>query len=248
MVLREQIAPADLVPRRQSNMDMSIQDIKAEIHRLRFEEGMTLQAIANKFGKSIYWVNARLNKNYEPKRIRQTIDDIGTFKDEDIEDKALSGEVAQVKKFRKQGLSYEEIASRLNRSVYWVHTRLQGKYRPKGHRAEKQFQEERVVPYMIRIGYTGILQYVRTSKAGVTQEADIIATLNDKQYITEVKVHITHHQLQTAIGQLIVHRFTYNENAELQIALPKETDMKKLPVDLVKHLKAKENLHFLFVP
>jgi len=229
-------------------MDMSIKDIKAEIHRLRFEEGMTLQAIANKLGKSIYWVNARLNKNYEPKRTRQTIDDIGTFLDENIDDEALSSEVFQIKSLREKGLSYEEIASRLNRSVYWVHTRLQGKYRPKGHRAEKLFQEERVVPYMIKLGYTGILQYVRTSRAEVTQEADIIATLNDKQCITEVKVHITHHQLQTAIGQLIVHRFTYNEDAKLQIALPKETDMKKLPIDLIEHLMAKENLHFLFVP
>jgi len=54
--------------------------------------------------------------------------------------------------------------------------------------------------------------------------------------------------LQTAIGQLILHRYTYNEKAELQIALPKETDMRKLPIDLVEHLKVKENFHFLFVP
>ena len=227
---------------------MNIQDIKEEIHRLRFEERMTLQAIANKFEKSIYWVNARLNKNYEPKKIRQTIDDIGTFKDVDIEDEALSGEVAQITKLRKQGLSYEEIASRLNRSIYWVHTRLQGKYRPKGHRAEKQFQEERVVPYMSKLGFEGILQHVRTSNGGITQEADVIATLNGKQYITEVKVQITHHQLQTAIGQLILFRYTYNENAEFQIALPKEANMSKLSNDLVLHLENKENFHFLFVP
>ena len=227
---------------------MNIQDIKEEIHRLRFEERMTLQAIANKFEKSIYWVNARLNKNYEPKKIRQTIDDIGTFKDVDIEDEALSGEVAQITKLRKQGLSYEEIASHMNRSIYWVHTRLQGKYRPKGHRAEKQFQEKRVVPYMSKFGFEGILQYVRTSNGGITQEADVIATLNGKQYITEVKVQITHHQLQTAIGQLILFRYTYNENTELQIALPKEANMSKLSNDLVLHLENKENFHFLFVP
>jgi hypothetical protein len=41
-------------------MDMNIIDVKAEIHRLRFEEGMTLQEIANKFAKSVYWVNARM--------------------------------------------------------------------------------------------------------------------------------------------------------------------------------------------
>jgi len=173
-------------------MDMSIIDVKAEIHRLRFEEGMTLQEIANKFGKSIYWVNTRLNKNYEPKRIRQTSDDIGLIEGVNIANanEVLSDEVSQVKKLRKQGLTYEEIASNLNRSVYWVHTRLQGKYTPKGPRAENQFQEERVVPYMSKLGFEGILQYVRTSNGGITQEADVIATLNGKQYITEVKVQI----------------------------------------------------------
>jgi transcriptional regulator with XRE-family HTH domain len=57
-------------------MEMSIPDIISEIHRLRFEEGKTLQEIAKVFGKSIYWVNARLNKDYEPKRIRRTADDV----------------------------------------------------------------------------------------------------------------------------------------------------------------------------
>jgi len=229
-------------------MDMNIIDQKAEIHRLRFEEGMTLQEIANKFGKSIYWVNSRLNKDYEPKRIRQTSDDIGSFGDVKIGNDVLSDEVSQVIKLRKQGLTYEQIASKLNRSVYWVHTRLQGKYAPKGPRAENQFQEERVVPYMSKLGFEGILQYVRTSNGGITQEADVIATLNGKQYITEVKIQITHHQLQTAIGQLILYRYTYNENAELQIALPKEANMSKLSNDLVLHLETKENFHFLFVP
>jgi len=92
---------------------------------------------------------------------------------------------------------------------------------------------------MTQLGFTGILQYVRTSKKGITQETDIIATLNDKQYITEVKVHITHHQLQTAIGQLILHHYTYNEEIELQIALPKEADKSKLPKELIEHLKNK---------
>ena len=154
-------------------MDMNIINIKAEIHRLRFEEGKTLQEIAKIFGKSIYWVNARLNKNYEPKRLRQTADDIGSLKDVNIGDEVLSNEVSQIKNLREQGLTYEQIASNMNRSIYWVHTRLQGKYMPKGARAEKQFQEERVIPYMTKIGFTGILQYVRTSK-GVSHRKRIL--------------------------------------------------------------------------
>ena len=227
---------------------MTLEDIKKEIHRLRYEEGMTLQKIANKYGKSIYWVNARLNKNYEPKRLRHTADDIGKLNELDVVDKSLSEEITQIQNLRAEGLTYEQIASKLNRSVYWVHSRLQGKYTPRGARSEKQFQEERVIPYMIKLGFSGILQYVRTTKEGIVQEADIVATLSGRQYITEVKVHITHHQLQTAIGQLLIHRFTYNKEAELQIALPKESDLSKLPGALIRHLESSERIHFLFVP
>lgn len=227
---------------------MNLEEIKKEIHKLRREQGMTLQEIANIYGKSIYWVNARLNKNYEPKRLRHTADDIGKLNELDVNDEYLSKEISQIKSLRTEGLTYEQIASKLNRSIYWVHTRLQGKYTPRGARSEKHFQEERVVPYMTELGFSGILQYVRTSKDGVSQEADIISTLDGKQYITEVKVHITHHQLQTAIGQLLIHRFTYNREAELQIALPKEANLSKLPDRLIKHLEEAEGIHHLFVP
>jgi hypothetical protein len=45
-------------------------DEQVEIARLR-EEGQTLQQIAHRFGKSIYWVNSRLNPSYQPKRLRR---------------------------------------------------------------------------------------------------------------------------------------------------------------------------------
>lgn len=228
---------------------MELHDIKAEIQKLRYEQGLTLQEIAQKYGKSIYWVNSRLNKNYEPKRIRLTADDkVDVVPLDNTNDEILNKEITYIKSLRNEGLTYEEIASRINRSIYWVHSRLQGKYLPKGARSEKHFQEERVVPYMEKIGFTGILQYVRIVKKGLSQEADIIANFEGKTYITEVKVHITHHQLQTAIGQLIIQRYAYDAYSELQIALPKETDMAKLPNGLIEYLKNKNNIHFLFVP
>jgi len=99
---------------------MNIQNIKAEIHRLPFEEGMTLQEIAKKYGKIIYWVNARLNKNYEPRRLRHTSDDIGVLEDLNVSDEVLADEIFHIRELREQGLTYEEIASNLNRSVYWA--------------------------------------------------------------------------------------------------------------------------------
>ncbi len=43
---------------------------QVEIARLR-DEGKTLQEIAHHFGKSIYWVNSRLNPSYHPKHLRR---------------------------------------------------------------------------------------------------------------------------------------------------------------------------------
>lgn len=227
---------------------MNIQDTIKDIHRLRFKEGMKLEDIARIYDKSIYWVNSRLNKKYEPKKVRNTAKDVSSFVDEDIDDKNLSEEVSKIKSLRREGLSYEEIASQLNRSIYWVHSRLQQKYLPKGSRSEKIFQEERVVPHLFELGYTGILQYVRSSKSGINQEADIVATYQNNQHIIEVKVQLSHHQLQTAIGQLIIHKFTYGNHAKLQIALPEEVATDKLTNDLKEHLEKSVGINFLIIP
>lgn len=51
-------------------MSQALIEQKSEIIRLR-NAGHTLQEIARHFGKSIYWVNSRLNPSYEPKRLRR---------------------------------------------------------------------------------------------------------------------------------------------------------------------------------
>jgi transcriptional regulator len=227
---------------------MDESELRSEIYRQRHDEKKTLREIASFFGKSIYWVNSRLNKKYEPTKTRQTISDIENLSKIDLDDICLSEEVKEVYKLRKEGLKYEEIASKLNRSIYWVHSRLEGKYAPKGRRAEKNFQEERVVPFLINAGHTGIMQYVRTSKFGITQEADIISSYNNIQVITEVKISIDHHQIQTAVGQLTIHRFTYDENALLQLAIPNETDAAKLPVELIHFFEKNGYCKVLRIP
>lgn len=227
---------------------MDESQLRSEIYRQRHVEKKTLQEIANFYGKSIYWVNSRLNKEYEPTKTRQTIADLENIAEIDLNDINLSEEVKAVYKLRKEGLKYEEIASKLNRSIYWVHSRLEGKYAPKGRRAEKNFQEERVVPFLIHAGHTGIMQYVRTSKYGITQEADIVSTFDKLQVITEVKISIDHHQIQTAIGQLAIHRFTYDENALLQIAIPKEAAVGKLPIELIEFFEKKKYCKLLLIP
>lgn len=230
---------------------MSIEIEKEEIRRLRFEEGLTLKEIAEKFSKSIYWVKSRLDPKYEPKRERKiAADDINLELLTELEDENLSDEVKQIIDLRKQGLSYEQIADRLNRSVYWVHTRLRDEYRPRGTRAEKLFQEERVIPFLKQIGHEDIRQFIRIKGDGYDQEADVVSVFEHSTWITEVKTQITHHELQTAIGQLILHRMAFpaRSRPKLQIALPSETDRRKISRSLIDSLKENENINVLFVP
>jgi len=230
---------------------MSIESEKEEILRLRFEEGLNLKEIAHKFGKSIYWVKSRLDSKYEPKRARKVAADETHLEiPTELEDETLSDEVKQIVELRKQGLSYEQIAGKLNRSVYWVHTRLRDAYRPRGTRAEKLFQEERVIPFLEQIGHKDIRQYVRIQGDGYDQEADVVSVFEDSTWITEVKTQITHHELQTAIGQLILHRTTFpsSRKPNLQIALPNEIDRRKLPKSLIDQLQENEDIIIVFIP
>lgn len=233
--------------------DLANQDISDELKKIieLRKQGLSYEEIANKFGKSIYWVHTRLRESYRPKAKRKIADDdLDIKKLSEVENQDLSDEIDKIMELRKQGLSYEKIAEKLNRSVYWVHTRLREEYTPKGSRVEKIFQEERVVPFLKSIGHLDIRQYVRIEGEEYNQEADIISTFEQSICITEVKVHITHHQLQTAIGQLILHRMAFppDNRPKIQIALPSEAKRVKLPETLIKLLKEDENIDILLIP
>jgi transposase len=228
-------------------------DIKKEkdlVASLR-NQGMTLQAIANKLSKSIYWVNSRLDDKYKPKRVRQTSLNGNNSPDhlEMVANPKLSEEIDIVKKFRESGMTYEQIAAQFNRSIYWVHTRLSKKYTPRVTLNEKKFQESRVIPWLKDEGHNIIGQYVRSESGLFIQEADIISFYEGFLYITEVKVSITHHQLQTAIGQLLIHKFGYEDPSklQLQITLPKEVRNDNLSDDFLSFLDHEIGIKVCFI-
>jgi hypothetical protein len=214
-------------------------------------QGMTLQEIANKLTKSIYWVNSRLDNKYEPKRVRQTslIENNSSNHIEIVSNPKLSEEIDSVKKLRESGMTYEQIAVQLNRSIYWVHTILRKKYTPRVTLNEKNFQESRVIPWLKNEGHNIIGQYVRSESGFFIQEADIISFYEGFLYITEVKVSITHHQFQTAIGQLLIHKFGYEDHSklQLQIALPKEVRNDNLSDDFLSFLDHKIGIRICFI-
>lgn len=203
------------------------------------QNGFTLQEIAQKLNKSIFWVKSRLDKKYEPQKERKTAKEDIDPKPHEIIDPKLSAEVDQVKKMRESGLTYEQIATQLNRSIYWVHTRLRLKYTPRVSLNEKKFQESRVILWLKEQGHKIVGQYVRSGTGLFTQEADIVSFFNGFMVITEVKVSITHHQLQTAIGQLLIHKYSYEDDSKikLQIALPIEVFDKEIHNDLFGFLE-----------
>ena len=232
-------------------MSCAVDNQKAEVARLR-KEGLTLQQIAERLGRSIYWVNSRLDAKYEPKRIRRVAgDDMGAPHGQPPDNRNLANEITEVQRLRAMGLTYEQIATKLNRSVYWVHTRLREVYRPQATRAEKLFQETRVVPFLQQAGHTHIRQYVRVEGAGYSQEADVVSIHEGAVNVTEAKLQLTHHQLQTAIGQLILHGLALangQQTVRLQIALPEEAARRKIPSGLLEALAKKENINVVFVP
>ena len=230
---------------------MSLEEEKRQVQHLRFVERLKLQEIANRLHKSLFWVNSRLDEKYEPKRQRTTSSDESLLPTESLpDDSALSLEVEKIQALRSEGLTYEQIAARLDRSIYWVHSRLRSQYRPRKVRNEKNFQEERVLPYLLSLGHILVAQYSRLESDSFPQEADLITTLEGRRWITEVKVSILHHEFHTAIGQLLIHRYACckTDHPALQIALPEELHNPRLSSGLVSFLKQQLGIDVLFVP
>jgi len=145
------------------------------------------------------------------------------LKDETV----LEEEQRLVKKLRyEEKLKYKEIAAKLNRSLYWVHCRLSDKYKPAASRVEKRFQDQDVISSLEKEGHKIIKDNTRTKCEEFSQEVDILSTKDGTTYITEVKNIVNHHQIQTGIGQMILHKYGYKEkdkgNIIYQIAFPKK--------------------------
>ncbi len=137
----------------------------------------------------------------------------------------LDEERKLVRKLRyDDNLKYKEIAQKLNRSLYWVHCRLSDKYKPAASRVEKRFQDSEVAAYLENQGHQIIKKTTRTKCDEFSQEVDILSSKDGSLFVTEVKNIVNHHQLQTAIGQLILHKFGYRKKTDkviYQIVFPK---------------------------
>jgi transposase len=228
---------------------MSIEEEQALVRSLHLG-GLTIHEIALKVGKSASWVYTRLRDEYQPKRKRDTAEVAPEFVGVAPADSVLAQELEAVSAMRVSGMTYEEIAERLHRSIYWVHSRLRGRYRPRSTRTEMLFQEQAVVPWLCSHGHTIVTQCERLSYGPFVLEADIISTLGPERWITEVKVSANGHELHTAIGQLVLHRCLTSEGTNLrcQVALPLTARPERVSDALLGALSTRESIGVVFVP
>jgi len=165
----------------------------------------------------------------------------------------LKKEEELVKRLRyTEKLKYKEIAEKLNRSLYWVHCRLSDKYKPAASRVEKRFQDENVISFLEKQGHKIIRKETRTKCNEFSQEVDILSTKGDFIFVTEVKNIVNHHQIQTGIGQLVLHKFGYRKknkgNVIYQIVFPmKFSKYRYFSSDFIDYLDKKLGIRIIFV-
>ena len=171
------------------------------------------------------------------------------MKDETI----LEKETELVRKLRyAEKLKYKEIAEKLNRSLYWVHCRLSDKYKPAGSRVEKRFQDQDVISYLEKEGHKIIKNNTRTKCKEFSQEEDILSTKDGLTYITEVKNIVNHHQIQTGIGQMILHKYGYRQKEKddviYQITFPKKfSKYRYFSTDFINYLDKTLGIKIIFI-
>ena len=106
-----------------------------------------------------------------------------------------------------------------------MHCRLSDKYAPATTRVEKRFQDDEVTAYFESQGHEIVRINTRTKCDEFSQEVDILSKKDGVLFVTEVKNIVNHHQIQTAIGQLILHKFGYKKinsgKIVYQIVFPK---------------------------
>ena len=149
-------------------------------------------------------------------------------------------------------LKYKEIAEKLNRSLYWVHCRLSDKYQPAASRVEKRFQDNEVISYLEQQGHRILRSDTRTKCEEFSQEVDILSEKDGTIYITEVKNVVNHHQIQTGIGQIILHKYGYRKkdkgNIIYQIVFPKKfSEYRYFSPDFMDYLDKELGIKIIFV-
>jgi hypothetical protein len=94
-----------------------LESIEKALVRSLYVAGLTIHEIAAKVGKSGSWVYTRLSDKYQPKRKRDTADVAPEPVETVPDDSALAQELEAVRAMRVSGMTYEEIAQQLHRSI-----------------------------------------------------------------------------------------------------------------------------------
>lgn len=151
----------------------------------------------------------------------------------------------KIQKLRSQGKSLSEISKILNRSVYFVYSRLNSSYEPE-KRLEIDYVESKVIPYLKNKGF----KEVHVPEGDF--QGDIVAKKGNSQHIFEVKKDPQKSLLCYAIGEIILGRRVNegkNKNNKYHIILPKpkKKDIEKELKRNSNYLKKNYNIDIIFI-
>ena len=141
-------------------------------------------------------------------------------KDEDIEKIE-----EQIKKLREQGKKLVEISKITGKSIYFIYSRLNPKY--KLGQLEISYIDKKVIPYLKEKGFTNIDRHCLSDWITHKEKyfyADIVAEKDNTFHIFEVKKTSQSSLLNFAIGEIIIGRMSNNKikgQKKYHIILPK---------------------------
>lgn len=146
----------------------------------------------------------------------------------------------QIKLLRNQGKSLAEISKITGKSIYYIYSRLNNRYRL--GRLESKYISDKVVPYLNKKGYKEI-------KILSALEGDIIAKKDGITHIFEVKKDAQRSLLCFAIGEIILNRMNNDKikgKKEYHIILP-NTFHNPWRVEDSNFLKKEYDIEIIFV-
>ncbi len=111
----------------------------------------------------------------------------------------------QIKELKEQGNTLAQISKIVGKSIYFVYSRLNDKYKP--GRLEDKYIEKHIIPYLTKEGFTDI----ELGKSREDFRGDIIAKKEGFIHIFEVKKDSQRSLLCFAVGEIILSRIENNK-------------------------------------
>lgn len=167
--------------------------------------------------------------------------DLKTFEQESQEVRAL---LVRLKTYRK-------VAKKLGKSIYWVQTRLHRTYGPFLKLNKTKFQNEVVIPYLIKEGYEIDEEYEIKQKI-ISKQMPLICKRKNMTFVFKIIYKLNRENLKEAIGDLVFTSLSNDKNKlRLIIYVDKDPQVQQKREQYIKKLNLfnikKYNIDIIFM-